>query len=394
MRLPNAAMAALAGLAVAAVGLAAPAHGSTGSAAGCGGSGLGAPAAGCDGSQQPSPVESSERLVSQPFRIPAPSLANNLLGDRAELKVAVWLPTDYATSGKRYRTVYYLAGYGDGVETIVDPLGDTTRHPGAPFIIVAVEGLNALGGSFYYNSPVTGNWEDAITRDLVSYVDTTYRTVRKAAARGIVGHSMGGYGALQIAIDHPEIFSAVDALSPGVLPEQGMKATQVFGNDTTIRAILAALGRIESGTGPSVRDNFLAGFDAVKYDDAGFGISYGVAAAPDPSSRTWLRFPYREVNGALVEDPAVMAAWNSVYGDWPAKIRRHRADLNRMRGLQVEFGTNDEYQWIPQGCRYLDRLLVDAGVKHQSIEFAAQHDTRFRFAGSALPYLSKVLATR
>ena len=81
-------------------------------------------------------------------------------------------------------------------------------------IVVAANGFNAYGGSFYTNSPVTGNWEDFIVRDLVGNIDANYRTIARAESRGIAGHSMGGYGAMMLAMKHPELFSAVYALSP------------------------------------------------------------------------------------------------------------------------------------------------------------------------------------
>ena len=80
-------------------------------------------------------------------------------------------------------------------------------------IVVMPNARNAFDGSFYTNSPVTGNWEQFIVRDLVNYVDHKYRTLRTRKARGLAGHSMGGYGALRIGMRHPETFSAVYALS-------------------------------------------------------------------------------------------------------------------------------------------------------------------------------------
>lgn len=70
-------------------------------------------------------------------------------------------------------------------------------------IIVMPNAHNAFGGSFFANSPVTGHREDFIVRDLVRWVDRRYRTVRSRSGRGITGHSMGGFGALRIALGIP-----------------------------------------------------------------------------------------------------------------------------------------------------------------------------------------------
>ena len=67
-------------------------------------------------------------------------------------------------------------------------------------IVVAVSGVNALGGSSYVDSPVSGNWGSAVVDDVVTAVDTRYRTLARPESRGIAGFSMGGYGALALAM--------------------------------------------------------------------------------------------------------------------------------------------------------------------------------------------------
>jgi S-formylglutathione hydrolase FrmB len=66
----------------------------------------------------------------------------------------------------------------------------------------------------YSNSVTTGNWEDFIAKELVSYIDKHYRTIAKAESRGLSGHSMGGYGALRIGQKNPGVFSSIYLLSP------------------------------------------------------------------------------------------------------------------------------------------------------------------------------------
>jgi S-formylglutathione hydrolase FrmB len=51
-------------------------------------------------------------------------------------------------------------------------------------------------------------YETYITKDLVTHVDTTYRTIAKREARAIAGLSMGGFGALMLSMRHPDLFSA------------------------------------------------------------------------------------------------------------------------------------------------------------------------------------------
>ncbi len=72
-------------------------------------------------------------------------------------------------------------------------------------------------GSFYVNSSATGNWADFTAKDLVGFVDGKYRTLADAKSRGIVGHSMGGYGAITLGMKHPEIFSVVYGMNPAIM---------------------------------------------------------------------------------------------------------------------------------------------------------------------------------
>jgi S-formylglutathione hydrolase FrmB len=63
---------------------------------------------------------------------------------------------------------------------------------------------------FYVNDPRPGGlaYEDHIVKDVVGFVDHTFRTIRSRRARAVAGLSMGGYGALMLALRHPALFSA------------------------------------------------------------------------------------------------------------------------------------------------------------------------------------------
>ena len=71
------------------------------------------------------------------------------------------------------------------------------------------------------NSPTTGFWEDYVADDLVASMDKNCRF--EARARGLGGHSMGGYGTFKIAMKRPDVFSAIYALSSCCLNEDGMR---------------------------------------------------------------------------------------------------------------------------------------------------------------------------
>src|SRR5207248_7222146 len=63
------------------------------------------------------------------------------------------------------------------------------------------------------SSVTIGDWENFIADDLVSYVDSHYRTISNRASRGLGGHSMGGYGTIRIGMKRPDVFSSMYIMS-------------------------------------------------------------------------------------------------------------------------------------------------------------------------------------
>ena len=84
----------------------------------------------------------------------------------------------------------------------------------SPMIVVFPDSKTVHNGSMYSNSVTTGHFEDYIWRDVVSYIDEHYRTLPDRDNRGLVGHSMGGYGASRIGMKHPDVFGSLYVMSP------------------------------------------------------------------------------------------------------------------------------------------------------------------------------------
>jgi len=142
----------------------------------------------------------------------SPALEGNRPGDPADRDVTVYLPPGYYASAQRYPVIYLLHAYANNngyyreFVPVFDTLVEEQELP--PAILVLPNADNSYGGSWYTNSPATGNWEDFIARDLVRHVDSTYRTVASAAGRAVAGQSMGGFGAIRLAMRNPGIFGA------------------------------------------------------------------------------------------------------------------------------------------------------------------------------------------
>jgi len=162
----------------------------------------------------------------QRIKIHGRLLEGNLSEDSVDRYVSIYLPAGYKTSSqKHYPVLYFLHGYTDddakfyGFKNhwmVLPPILDTVfaQDPLHQMIVVTPDAYTRFQGSMYSNSATTGNWEDFITKELVSYIDKHYRTIAKKESRGLCGHSMGGYGALRIGEKNPDVFSSVYLLSP------------------------------------------------------------------------------------------------------------------------------------------------------------------------------------
>ena len=341
-----------------------------------------------------SPLQSAGAYTMTACQIGSPALAGNMIGDSPVMSAFVLLPADYDTSGKRYPVVYVLAGFGEsGIDLARGISGISAADAGAAAPIVAVvSGRNGLGGSFYVNSSVTGNWEDAVTKDVVSYVDANYRTIAKRESRGISGASMGGFGALNLAMLHPELFSAVFGEVPGLFDKNGATARlydeQVIGDILTLEKGIK--GQV---LGERVRNiRYEAGANG---EDEQFAVAYGAAFAPDPAADLLMEFPFSKQADQLVRDDVHWAKWEAGFGNLAAKTEQYKANWLQYKGIAIDWGTRDGYTWIPKGCEYFVSLMRDAGIPVTATSFEGTHYDQVidRLNAHMLPFMEGLLAT-
>ena len=170
-----------------------------------------------------------------PRGMPASSLAKTFDSKALGAPVAyvAYLPADYETSKAPYPVIYALHGMFENSaflerRNVLPQIQDLVRAGGAPnAIVVTVDG----GNNLFINSP-KGKYQDMVAKDLVEHIDKTYRTIAKREGRALLGISMGGYGALDIAFQQPSVFGAVATHSAMILsqiptPEQGARGGQM-----------------------------------------------------------------------------------------------------------------------------------------------------------------------
>ena len=169
----------------------------------------------------PPVVPGAKPVTVEHIKIHGKALEGNLEGDAVDRDVFVFLPPSYAKQkSRRYPVVYALHGFSIGAEQWTHEIHVPQTIEGAfaqgaqEMIVVLPDSKTVHNGSMYSSSVTTGDFEQFIARDVVAYIDAHYRTIPARLSRGLVGHSMGGYGAARIGMKHPDVFASLYIMSP------------------------------------------------------------------------------------------------------------------------------------------------------------------------------------
>lgn len=154
------------------------------------------------------------------------------VNDGRERRMTIYTPADYEGSKRRYPVLYLLHGMGGDEEAwiatgrvaeIMDNL--IASGKAEPMIVVMTNGCTkhvaAPGFSHegmwtpYMSGSMDGSFE-AMFPSIVEWVDSNYRTIRKAQSRAIAGLSMGGFHSMQISKEYPEMFDYVGLFSAAI----------------------------------------------------------------------------------------------------------------------------------------------------------------------------------
>jgi enterochelin esterase-like enzyme len=153
----------------------------------------------------------------------------------------VMLPPGYEQQSQRYPVLYMLHGVaGDSSEWQSIGLLEAAdrmiqRGEIDPFLIVLPNG----GANYWVNQATGARWADYVVEDVVGQVDRDFRTVANPSARAIGGLSMGGEGALRIAMQNPDVFGIAAAHSPSLrtsFDQFAPELQEIFGDEESWRA--------------------------------------------------------------------------------------------------------------------------------------------------------------
>lgn len=323
----------------------------------------------------PEPVPGAPKLAIKRIVVHSRALEGALEGDSADREVLVVLPPSYAKAPKRrYPVVYALHGYSIGAqqwtgEIHVPQVIEGALAKGArEMIFVFPDSKTVHNGSMYSSSVTTGDFEGFISRDLVAYVDSHFRTLPRRESRGLVGHSMGGYGATRIGMKHSDVFGALYLMSPcclssrslfGVTPE-AMKAYAAMKSP----ADSAGLEWMQRGT-----------------------LAAAAAWSPNPKNPPlYLDLPMTE-DGKPRDD--VLARWaaNAPLGF----VDQYVGGLKRYAAIAMDVGDKDG---LKTDTAKLHAVLDNYGIANAFELYEGDHTNRvaFRFQDHVVPFFSAHLA--
>jgi S-formylglutathione hydrolase FrmB len=323
--------------------------------------------------ETPPVVPGAKPVTVERIKIHGAALEGNLEGDAVDRDMMVFLPPSYAAQkNQRYPVVYALHGYSIGAEQWSKEIHVPQTIEGAfaqgaqDMIVVLPDSKTVHNGSMYSSSVTTGDFEQFIARDVVAYIDAHYRTIAKRTSRGLVGHSMGGYGATRIGMKHADVFGSLYIMSPCCLSPMGNRPP----NPEAEKALAAVRTAEDSAKLP-------------------FGLRAQLATAaawaPNPNNPPlYADLPSKD--GVAQPDVVAKMAANAPL----AFIDQYIDNLRQYRAIAIDVGDKDG-------------LRVDAGKLHGVLDaykiantfeiYQGTHTSAVadRFQNHVLPFLSKNL---
>ena len=298
------------------------------------------------------------------------ALEGNPLGDPATRALTVYLPPGYAEGATRYPSVYFLHAYSSSGASWTQPSAFAPTVPERldalieaqvipPCIGVFPDAWTSLGGSQWLNSESIGRYRDYLAKDVLAFVDRTYRTVLEARARAVLGHSSGGYGALSMGRYHPELFAHVGSHSGDAYFEYCY-----LGDLPKAAGTLLQAGGVEAwhaGFRQRARETRMRGDDFPVISTLAMAAAY----SPKRGEPLNLELPFDLVTARLRID-----VWNRWLVHDPVRFVPKQADaFRRLKSVFIDCGMRDEFN-LRWGARMVaDELKgLGVGLRHEEHE--------------------------
>jgi enterochelin esterase-like enzyme len=321
----------------------------------------------------PPVVPGAKPVTVEQIKIHGTALEGNLEGDAVDRDVFVFLPPSYSKDKhRRYPVVYALHGFSIGAEQWTHEIHVPQTIEGAyaqgakEMIVVLPDSKTVHNGSMYSSSVTTGDFESYIANDVVSYIDAHYRTIPNRLSRGLVGHSMGGYGATRIGMKHSDVFRSLYIMSPCCLAPRAAGPS-----NPELEKELEAVKTPED----SAKLPFFARAQ----------LASAAAWSPDPKNPPlYLDLPFKDGEPQL----DILAKWTA---NAPlAFIDQYIGNLRQYRAIAIDVGDQDG---LRADTEKLHNVLDKYGIASSFELYHGTHtsDVADRFQNHVMPFFSKNL---
>src|ERR1039458_5429205 len=321
----------------------------------------------------PPVVPGAKPVTVEHVKIHAAAVEGNLEGGPFDRDMIVFLPPSYEKEKRRrYPVVYALHGYSIGAEQWTHEIHVPQTVEGAfaqgasEMIVVLPDSKTLHNGSMYSSSVTTGDFEKFISHDVVAYMDAHYRTIPDRKSRGLVGHSMGGYGATRIGMKHSDVFGSLYIMSPCCLSAR---------------------------TGGPANPEIDKALDAVKTPQDSANLPFfaraqlasAAAWSPDPKNPPlYLDLPIKDGTAR----PEVLAKWAA---NAPLAFNdQYIGNLRQYRAITLDVGDQDR---LRTDTGKLHDVLDLYGISNSFEVYSGTHTSAVadRFQNHVLPFFSKNL---
>jgi enterochelin esterase-like enzyme len=274
------------------------------------------------------------------------------IGTDPERKITIYLPPGYDDSPQRFPVIYFVPSAFNtfdhkGAQDLFDRA--VTRGMIGKFILVAVDMNTVLGSSWCVNSSATGNWEDFATQELTSYMDANFKTLARPESRGIAGEFMGGYCALRLGMEHPEVFRSVYGLHP-------------VGTGSGLKVMLSLPNWDILAHAKSLNDVTADGYSAI------FTTIFQ-AHLPNPDKPPlFIDLAAHKEGGALIIDSKLSQRVRANFF-LESLIPQYADNLKSLRGLKFDWGRSDLNQDHVYSNQALTHKMNEFGIPHEAEEY-------------------------
>ncbi|NNF07072.1 MAG: esterase, partial [Candidatus Eisenbacteria bacterium] len=271
--------------------------------------------------------------------------------------------------------------WSPGIQTRLNRLFAAEEIP--PFVVAFPDCFTKLGGSQFVNSTATGRYRDYLIDEVIPEIEKRYPVSKDRDHRFVFGKSSGGFGALSLLMDRPDVFGGAGCQSGdmgfeyGYLPDFPHTQKELE-NAKGVERFLARFERAPKKTGSLIRALNI--------------IAMAACYSPNPHSEWGFDLPFDLQTGRI--QPAVWEKWLAF--DPVRRIETKPEAYKNAKAIFIDCGFRDEFNLL-LGARMMHETLDKFGIPHTYEEFNDTHmGISYRYEpcltalGKGLPHISRI----